>query len=124
MSSYNQVNGQYNAANYDLLTNILRGEWGFKGTVMTDWYNQKSLLDPQILMHAGNDLIMPGSTQNKLQKAISEDNLALGDLQKSAKRVLTTIMNANTFAKDNGEKAHTLTPKKVATIMTVDGQNW
>ncbi|WP_125710781.1 glycoside hydrolase family 3 protein [Companilactobacillus zhongbaensis] len=124
MSSYNQVNGQYNAANYDLLTNILRGEWGFKGTVMTDWYNQKSLSDPQILMHAGNDLIMPGSTQNKLQKAISEDNLALGDLQKSAERVLTTIMNANTFAKDNGEKAHTLTPKKVATIMTVDGQNW
>ncbi len=91
---------------------------------MTDWYNQKSLSDPQILMHAGNDLIMPGSTQTKLQKAISDDNLALGDLQRSAERVLNTIMNAYTFAKDNNVKAHSLTPSDVSTIMTDNGQSW
>lgn len=128
MSSYNQVNGEYNAANYDLLTNILRGEWGYKGTVMTDWYNLKSLAAPETLMHAGNDLIMPGGTQGALQQAVSTgaqgDKLALGDLQKSAARVLETIMQTYTFAKDNDLQAKSLTPSDVDTIMSINGQNW
>lgn len=37
MSSYNQINGQYSMGNRDLLTKILREDWGFKGIVMTDW---------------------------------------------------------------------------------------
>ncbi|MDR1152255.1 MAG: glycoside hydrolase family 3 C-terminal domain-containing protein [Bifidobacteriaceae bacterium] len=57
MSSYNQINGHCVAGDYDLLTNILRGEWGFDGTVMTDWGGCGSLLGN---MYAGNDLIEPG----------------------------------------------------------------
>ncbi|MQS89774.1 glycoside hydrolase family 3 protein [Companilactobacillus mishanensis] len=128
MSSYNQVNGQYNAANFDLLTNILRGEWGYKGTVMTDWYNLKSLSDPASMMRAGNDLIMPGGTQQALQIAATNaadgNKLALGDLQKSAESVLNTIMKTYTFAQANNLTAKSITPYDVDSIMTANGASW
>ncbi len=57
MSSYNCVNGTHTSSHYELLTEVLRGEWGFKGLVMTDWGSQS--MKPYDL-HAGNDLIMGG----------------------------------------------------------------
>ncbi|MEV8036882.1 glycoside hydrolase family 3 N-terminal domain-containing protein [Streptomyces sp. NPDC086182] len=57
MSSYNKVNGTYASADYDLLTDVLRGEWGFKGTVMTDWGGAHGATKT---MYSGNDLIEPG----------------------------------------------------------------
>ncbi|MQS89776.1 glycoside hydrolase family 3 protein [Companilactobacillus mishanensis] len=129
MSSYNRVNGEYNSGNYDLLTNILRGEWGFKGGVMTDWFSFKSFTDPSALMHDGNDLIMPGGTQIPLQVdasvlPIGGNKLMLGDLQKSAKRVLTSIMNTNSFAKTYNVPVNSFTPQDVSTTMGANGQNW
>ena len=60
MSSYNQVNGTYSSANYDLLTDLLRGEWGFKGLVMTDWGGSHN---PVATMYSGNDLISRAATR-------------------------------------------------------------
>lgn len=60
MSSYNLNNGVPAADDYDMLTDITRGEWGFGGLVMTDWGGGQST--PSISMHAGNDLIMPGNS--------------------------------------------------------------
>ncbi|HEX3039797.1 MAG TPA: glycoside hydrolase family 3 C-terminal domain-containing protein [Caproiciproducens sp.] len=69
MTSYNKINGTFSAANYDLCTDITRGEWGFKGLVMTDWGSQA---DAGVSMHAGNDMIMPGGSQNTIIQAINK----------------------------------------------------
>ena len=65
MSSYNLVNGVFSNANKDLLTTILRDEWGFKGIVMTDWLGKRErqgLFTVDEVM-SGNDLMEPGSPE-------------------------------------------------------------
>ena len=60
MSSYNKINGFYAQGNKDMLTTILRDEWGFKGIVMTDWIDKRADLPTEMEVEAGNDLMMPG----------------------------------------------------------------
>ncbi len=61
MSSYNQINGKQTAADRELLTDILRGEFGFRGYVMSDWGAGGSMAEK---IHAGNDLNMPGDAED------------------------------------------------------------
>ncbi|WP_211289484.1 glycoside hydrolase family 3 protein [Luteimicrobium subarcticum] len=67
MSSYNRIEGTYAAQDYDTLTNILRGEWGYEGTVMSDWGGSH---DATATMYAGNDLIEPGNAPQNIINAI------------------------------------------------------
>ncbi|MCR5229318.1 MAG: glycoside hydrolase family 3 C-terminal domain-containing protein [Solobacterium sp.] len=59
MSSYNKLNGIHTSSRYDLLTDVLRGEWGFDGFVMTDWDGASDRIED---LAAGNDIIMGGYT--------------------------------------------------------------
>ena len=60
MASYNKINGQFSMGNRDLLTSILREDWGYKGIVMTDWIGIREGLTTISEVQAGNDLMEPG----------------------------------------------------------------
>jgi beta-glucosidase len=98
MSSYNKINGPYTSENGELLTTILRKEWGFKGLVMTDWFGGK---DAVAQMNAGNDLLMPGTAEQKkaITEAIASGKLDLKVLDKNAERIVNYILGTPAYKK-------------------------
>ncbi|MBR3406505.1 MAG: glycoside hydrolase family 3 C-terminal domain-containing protein [Bacteroidales bacterium] len=97
MSSYNKVNGSYTQQNHDLLTTILRGEWGFKGIVMTDWGNKKGTENAVI---AGNDLMEPGM-DNEIKRVIEgvrSGIIPIQDLDRNVRKLLEYIVRTPRFA--------------------------
>jgi beta-glucosidase len=99
MSSYNFINGTYTSESYDLLTTILRKEWGFKGLVMTDWFGGK---DAVAQMKAGNDLLMPGTKDQKkaITDAIANGTLDIKIVDANAERIVNYILGTHTYKKD------------------------
>lgn len=105
MSSYNLVNGTMASERYDLLTSILRHDWGFKGLVMTDWFGGKDPVrrggkaDRAANIHAGNDLIEPGMDQDRadIVAAVKSGKLAEKDLDTCVRRVLELIVRTKRF---------------------------
>jgi beta-glucosidase len=96
MTSYNLINGVYTSESADLLTNILRKDWGFKGYVMTDWGGGR---DPVAQMTAGNDLLMPGSP-NQIQaivKAVQEGKLDEKILDRNVENILNIVLRSPRF---------------------------
>ena len=75
MSSYNLINGQHTSESWELLTGILRNEWGFKGMVVTDW-GQKN--NPVLEVKAGNDMKMHCGYPADLKKGL-EDGIITND---------------------------------------------
>ncbi len=98
MSSYNKINGTYTSESSDLLTALLRQEWGFKGLVMTDWYGGH---DPVAQLKAGNDLLMPGMhTQTvAVLGALKSGALTPAQLDANVTRVLELVLKSPTFKK-------------------------
>ncbi len=86
MSSYNKINGTYAAENHWLLTEVLRGDWGYDGIVMSDWFGSRST-EPTV--NAGLDLEMPGPTRDRGEKLIK----AVEDGKVSQERVRDSAFN-------------------------------
>lgn len=96
MSAYNSINGITASENKDLLTTVLRDEWGYKGFVMTDWF---AGLNPIAQMQAGNDVIMPGTPQHKeaILNAVKNGVLEESVLDTNARRVLSIVFQSPSF---------------------------
>ena len=105
MTSYNKLNGIYNYFNYELVTTILRDDWGYEGSVMTDWWMKsgksevfKTLENQAYRVRAQVDVFMPGAPNFGRYKGKSDgtilkslkgkDGITLAELQRSAKNVL------------------------------------
>ncbi len=110
MTSYNKINSVFSYNNYDMVTTVLRGEWGYKGNVMTDWWTKhsaspdfKGVRDNAYRVRAQVDVLMPGvngrfgSTKHP-DKTLFEtlgkkDGITLGEAQRSAKNVLNLCLD-------------------------------
>ena len=96
MSSYNKLNGSYTQQSHDLLTGILRDEWGYDGIVMTDWGNKAGTVNA---VQAGNDLMEPGadSESQRVIEAVNNGTLDIADLDRNVKRLLEYIVKTPHF---------------------------
>ena len=89
MSSYNIINGCRASECKELLTDILRGEWGFDGMVSTDWHVYSEQYKE---IKAGNDLRMPGGFPYRLMEAMDRGLIAREEIETSVKRILQVIL--------------------------------
>ena len=113
MSAYNKINGIYAQGNKDLLTNILRNDWGYKGIVETDWIGKREDLPVEQEVAAGNDLMMPGypAQVKDIVNAVKSGKLDVNDVDRNVRRMLEYIVKTPRFKgyKYSGEpdlKAH------------------
>lgn len=107
MTSYNKINGVWGHYNYDLCTTILRGEWGYRGAVMTDWWMRysfspefPSVRDNGYRVRAQVDVLMPGGKRigkhkpdgTLLESVGKREGMTLGEMQRTAVNVLRAIL--------------------------------
>ena len=118
MSSYNQLNGEYTQQKLDLLTTVLRDEWGFKGIVMTDWGNKAGTVKSA---KAGNDLMEPGN-QNEIDRIIAgveDGSISQEELDRNVRNMLKYIVRTPhfkgyQFSNKPDLKAHAAVARKAA----------
>ena len=93
MSSYNKINGTYTSQSRELLTDILRDDWGFKGLVMTDWYGGD---DGAAQIAAGNDMLQPGTDlqYEQIMAAIKDGSLSEAELDVCVRRCLELVLRS------------------------------
>ncbi len=122
MSAYNKINGIYAQGNKDLLTNILRNDWGYKGIVETDWIGKREDLPVEQEVAAGNDLMMPGypAQVKDIVNAVKSGKLDINDVDRNVRRMLEYIVKTPRFKgyKYSGEpdlKAHAAITRQSST---------
>lgn len=96
MSAYNLINGTHASESHDLLTGVLRTDWGFDGFVMTDWFGGT---DPVAQMKAGNDLLMPGTPRQRdtIMAAVRNGSLDEFLLDLNVERILGIVVQSPAF---------------------------
>ena len=96
MTSYNYINGIYTSESKDLVQTILRDEWGYEGTVMTDWFGGK---DGAKQMWAGNDMLQPGKKEqfDSIVAGVKSGKLDEADLDRNVQRVLNLVEKSPRF---------------------------
>ena len=106
MSTYGSINGFWTASNYDLLTHILRKEWGYKGLVMSDWWakgneegEEGTLQENAAMVRSQNDMFMVvsdsegNSNNDNILESVGTPKLTLGEVQRGAMNVLRVVID-------------------------------
>ncbi|MBP5507180.1 MAG: glycoside hydrolase family 3 protein, partial [Prevotella sp.] len=101
MVSYNKVNGIFAQGNHDLLTKVLRDDWGFKGIVMTDWIGIRKGLRTIDEVKAGDDLLEPGQPEQikEIVEGVRSGQLNIADVDRNVRRLLEYIVKTPSFHK-------------------------
>ena len=96
MSSYNYLNGVYTSENPELLTTVLRDEWGYKGMVMTDWFGGTNT---KAQMIAGNDMLQPGrpTQYTDLVELMTSGEIDMAIIDRNIKRILELVLQSPKF---------------------------
>ncbi|HIZ83676.1 MAG TPA: glycoside hydrolase family 3 C-terminal domain-containing protein [Firmicutes bacterium] len=119
MSSYNLINGVETSESVDLLTHILREEWGFKGMVMTDWWNDSTAAREA---NAGNDIKM-GTPENPphLLNAVKAGMVSRETMERNVTRILEMISKTNAVDREIiNPTYHTVSATEVTRIKAAD----
>ncbi|MHC9043256.1 glycoside hydrolase family 3 C-terminal domain-containing protein [Microbacterium saperdae] len=124
MSAYNRINGVYASESSWLLSDVLRGDWGWDGVVISDW---GAVHDPAEAINAGLDIRMPGRPGDpRLEDALHTGKLDRGALRRTAKRIALLAertARSTEHASDSAEH-HALTRRAAAesaVLLTNDG---
>lgn len=108
MTSLSRIGAEWEGADYQLLTNVLRNEWGFKGIVVTDTANNGyRYMDPELMIRAGGNLVLGTTTADRYEdcRFRLEDNASkVTALQKGVKEILYVIANSNAMQAPAGAK--------------------
>ncbi len=117
MSTYGPINGRWTASSFELQTRILRGEWGFDGIVMTDWWadgndedGEPAVTKMASLIRAQNDLYMvtvdawKNTNNDDSAEALAEGKVARAEYQRSAANICKWIMNKPVMARFLGKE--------------------
>ena len=96
MTSYNKLNGPYAVQNHELLTTIVRDEWGWKGMYVSDWNAGD---DAVAAMKAGNDMLQPGQDKQfqAILAAAKSGELSMDVLNANVKRILEYVVKTHNF---------------------------
>ena len=107
MTSYNKINGVWSHYNYELVTQILRQEWGYKGLIITDWWMRAgasrefpNIKNDAYRVRAQVDVLMPGEFGRKgdpdsralIPSMKSKDGVTLAEAQRSALNVINFVL--------------------------------
>ena len=118
MASYNKLNGEYAQQSYDLLTTVLRDEWGYDGVVLTDHGAKEGTVKAA---KAGCDLMQPGNEEEleRMLDAVKKGTITRDELERNARHVLHYIVltprfQGYKFSNDPDLKAHAELARKVA----------
>ena len=127
MTSYNKVNGKYTCEDRRLTEDILRGDWGFKGLVMTDWNAGRDAVES---IRSGNDMIQPGQQKQReaILAAAKDGSLDMALLDLSVRRTLELLLKTHSYNKYNYPNetdlaGHAATARKVGSEGIVLLQN-
>lgn len=100
MSSFNRIGTRWTGGDYRLLTQILRGEWGYEGLVICDYKTDNKVMDSRQMLYAGNDLILaslPDLLWNDCDFGSAQD---MQVLRNAAHNILYTVANSNSMNVD------------------------